>query len=148
MVQAKERCVTEHSEQQRRNDQFSEARSFSAQQFQRTSGINDNSLICNPYGCTAGQQTQWFPPSFVPATTQDTAQSLGQRFENIDLRYSQPYEPIPNSRQVFDQQQQALQLMATTIGSTISKGFVMPRKEYMTFHGNVPIRLPEFHNNL
>jgi hypothetical protein len=113
-----------------------------------TSGINNNSLICNPnpYGCTAGQQTQWFPPSFVPATTQDTAQSLGQRYENIDLRYSQPYEPIPNSRQVFDQQQQALQLMATTIGSTISKGFVMPRKEYMTFHGD-PLDYPSFITN-
>ena len=55
-------------------------------------------------------------------------------------------QPALNSQHMFEQQQQAMKLMATTIGSTISKGFVMPKKEYMTFDGN-PLDYPSFISN-
>jgi hypothetical protein len=37
-------------------------------------------------------------------------------------------------------------MMATTIGSSISKGLEMPRREYMTFDGN-PLKYPSFIQN-
>ena len=55
----------------------------------------------------------------------------------------QSYQPIPSSHQMFEQHQQALGIMASTIGSTISKGFVMPKREYMSFDGD-PLNYPSF----
>lgn len=48
--------------------------------------------------------------------------------------------------QMFQQQQEALKLMAATIGSTISKGFEMPKREYMSFDGD-PLKYPSFIEN-
>ena len=55
-------------------------------------------------------------------------------------------EPDTTAQQIFEHQQQALNLMASTIGTTISKGFEMPRREYMTFDGN-PLTYPSFMEN-
>ena len=45
--------------------------------------------------------------SFVPGAYCNVAPNFG---------ISQPYQPIPNSQQMFKQQQQALRMMASTIG--------------------------------
>jgi hypothetical protein len=63
--------------------------------------------------------------------------------ETNNFEVPQPYQPIPNSQQMFEQQQQALKVMATTIGSTISKGLVMPKREYLSFDGD-PLQYPSF----
>jgi hypothetical protein len=58
-----------------------------------------------------------------------------------------PSHPEPtDAYQVFGQQQDIFRMMATTIGSSISKGLEMPRREYMTFDGN-PLKYPSFIQN-
>lgn len=47
---------------------------------------------------------------------------------------------------VLKQQQEALLLMAQSLGSSISRGFEMPKREYLSFDGN-PINYPKFVEN-
>ena len=53
---------------------------------------------------------------------------------------------VTNVQQVFQQQQEMLKMIASTIGSSISKGFEMPRRDYLTFDGN-PLSYPSFIEN-
>ena len=55
-------------------------------------------------------------------------------------------EPSTTTRQILEHQQQAFNQMANIIGTTISKGFEMPRREYTTFDGN-PLKYPSFMEN-
>lgn len=84
------------------------------------------------------------PPVFVPRhlSGQHNPQHLGTYItNNVPLP-----EPDTTAQRIFEHQQQALNLMASTIGTTISKGFEMPRREYMTFDGN-PLTYPSFMEN-
>ena len=76
----------------------------------------------------------------------DSAESTLPRGGAVYYHNPQFYQPAHDSQQIFEQQQEAMKLMATTIGSTISKGFVMPKKEYMTFDGNL-LDYPSFITN-
>ena len=87
------------------------------------------------------------PPEFVPMMYRDTgAESTVLQGRAVYYHNPQFYQPAHDRQQIFEQQQEAMKLMATTIGSTISKGFVMPKKEYMTFDGN-PLDYPSFITN-
>ena len=55
-------------------------------------------------------------------------------------------KPEASAQQFFEQQQDMLRMMASTIGSSISKGFEMPKREYLTFDGN-PLTYPSFIQN-
>ena len=93
------------------------------------------------------QQTRSLPPEFVPMMYRDTAaESTVPQGRAVYYHNPQFYQPAHDSQQIFEQQQKAMKLMTTTIGSTISKGFVMPKKEYMTFDGN-PLDYPSFITN-
>ena len=84
------------------------------------------------------------PPVFVPRhlSGKHNPQHLGTYItNNVPLP-----EPDTTAQRIFEHQQQALNLMASTIGTTISKGFEMPRREYMTFDGN-PLTYPSFMEN-
>ena len=50
-----------------------------------------------------------------------------------ETEFPVPQQTFPS---LFQQQQQALRLMAETIGASISKGFEMPKRQYMEFDGN------------
>jgi hypothetical protein len=101
--------------------------------------------------CTSAV-TQWiskpnyFTLTFVPTMYQDAVQSSFPQYGNVYFHNCQFQHPTSDGQQMFEQQQQALRLMATTIGSTISKGFVMPKREYMSFVGN-PLDYPSFITN-
>ena len=87
-------------------------------------------------GYATDQQTQLVHPNLVPMMYQDGVQSSCPQYGNVYFHNRQFQHPTSDSQQMFEQQQQALRLMATTFGSTISKGFVMPKREYMSFDGN------------
>ena len=85
------------------------------------------------------------PPVFIPRHLggQHNPQHLGTHFANV----AQLPEPTATTRQILEHQQQALNLMVSTIGTTISKGLEMPRREYMTFDGN-PVNISELYGKL
>ncbi|CAB4027383.1 Hypothetical predicted protein [Paramuricea clavata] len=151
--QEAERRETESRELYRRDELFSHAR-YNAEQFRMPYGTYNNTFM-NPQvpttqmyqrGYTTDQQTQLVHPNFVPTMYQDAVQSSCPQYGNVHSHNRQFQHPTSDSQQMFEQQQQALRLMATTIGSTISKGFVMPKREYMSFDGN-PLDYPSFTTN-
>ena len=80
---------------------------------------------------TQGHQTQVLFPQHSDA--QHNRQHSGiHSFNGVLLP-----EPSTTTRQILEHEQQAFNLIANTIGTTISKGFEMPRREYMTFDGNL-----------
>ena len=82
----------------------------------------------------AQQNHYWNERQPIPAQ-QMHAEFAQQQYcaENVQYRVENLPERIPNARQIFEQQQEMFKLMATTIGSTISKGFEMPKSEYINF---------------
>jgi hypothetical protein len=83
-----------------------------------------------------------------PDTTQNVSPLfVGQQNHIVEGNNCVPSHPEPtDASQVFGQQQDMFRMMATTIGSSISKGLEMPRREYMTFDGN-PLKYPSFIQN-
>ena len=152
-----ERRETEGVELQQWNELSTQddARSLAAQRWQVPYGSHTNTFMnlqapttqIHQQSHTTNQQTRSLPPEFVPTTMyRDTAESTLPRGGAVYYHNPQFYQPAHDSQQIFKQQQEAMKLMATTIGSTISKGFVMPKKEYMTFDGN-PLDYPSFITN-
>lgn len=82
------------------------------------------------------------------ATHIDPPAFLGQQTHSNDgnSRVQTHTESAKNDQRVFEQQQEMLRMMATTIGSSISKGFEMPKREYLSFDGN-PLTYPSFMEN-
>ena len=84
------------------------------------------------------------PPVFAPRHFRPQLPPNGG-FQRFGRRGGYPDSPF-FVRQMFESQQQALNMMANTIGTTLSKGFEMPRREYLTFDGN-PLAYPSFMEN-
>ena len=63
------------------------------------------------------------------------------------IKLKNPIQPKTKTQPILEQQREILRIMAATIGSTISKGFEMPKREYMTFDGN-PLTYSSFIENL
>ena len=95
---------------------------------------------------TTDQQTRSLPPEFVPTMYRDTTESTLPQGGAVYYHNPQFYQPAHDSQQIFEQQQEVMKLMATTIGSTKCKGFVMPKKEYMAFYGS-PLAYSSFITN-
>ena len=107
----------------------------------------DQSYLWEPLGTTLGYRSNQLSDearkghvsqqglsSSVPGIHYNEATNFG---------IPRPYQPIPNNQQLLEQQQQGLSMMASTIGSTINKGFAMPKREYMSFDGD-PLNYPSF----
>ena len=84
------------------------------------------------------------PPVFISRHIggQHNPQHLGTHFSNV----AQLPAPTATTQQILERQQQALNLTASTIGTTINKGLEMPRRKYMTFDGNL-LTYPSFMEN-
>ena len=129
------------------------ARPLTAQQLHVPHGAHTNTFMNFQTPTTQIYQQSYIedqrslPPEFVPMMYRDTAAEITV-LQGRAVYYHNPqfYQPAHDSQQIFEQQQEAMKLMATTIGSKISKGFVMPKKVYMTFNGN-PLDYPSFITN-
>lgn len=115
--------------------------------------------IFQPHLAEVGRERQEQRVSDQPQTCRDVAEpSLSQptAINSVPTLAAKPadYPDCPlahdksatNVQQVFQQQQEMLKMVASTIGSSISKGFEMPRRDYLTFDGN-PLSYPSFIEN-
>ena len=69
-----------------------------------------------------------------------------QSYQIGDSRLKEPHRPFEDLQQVLQLQQDSLLTMAKTFSSSISKGFEMPKWEYMMFDGN-SMNYPRFIEN-
>ena len=53
---------------------------------------------------------------------------------------------MPGVQQVLEQQKEILKMVASSIGASVSKGFGMPKRNFLTFDGN-PLAYPSFIEN-
>jgi uncharacterized protein YjbI with pentapeptide repeats len=82
-------------------------------------------MYCQQY--FQNQPNQSFPSAFISTANQNGIQTSAYQGGTTYFYDPRLHQPIINNQPMY-QQQEALQLMATTIGSTISKGFVMPKR--------------------